>query len=146
MVEQKYRNVQQRSKLLLLSDQKPRECSALHEVIATMKSDDITIIARNDDQIMKYDALLAEKVGREWHHEVSQRTRQLSRLLCDLRGNSTETPAMTLQDYKKPELFEWMITSVRKLCSFEELGKTKAVGTPSQALKLGYAIKNVLPS
>ena len=81
-----------------------------------MKSDEINIIARNDDHVLRYGALLAEKVGRELHHEVSQGIRQLSRLPCDLRGNSTETPAMTLQDYMKPEFFDKMITSVRKLC------------------------------
>ena len=143
-VEQKHRNIQQKSKILLLSHQKPSDSRILHETIASMKSDEITMIAKDDDLIMKYGANLADRVGRDRLHEVSQGMRQLSRLLLDLRGNGTETSAMTLQDYMKPEYFDRLITSVKTLCSFEESGKTKAVGTPSLALKLGFSLKKCI--
>lgn len=45
---------------------------------------------------------------------------------------------MTLKDYMKPEYFDEII---KKLCSFDESGKAKAVGIPSLALKLGYSLK-----
>ena len=93
--EQKYKNIQQKSKLLLLSYQKSSECKLLKEAMAMMKSDEVTIAARNDDLIMKFGVHLAEKLGGERLHEVSQGMQQLSRLLHDLREHSTNMTVTT---------------------------------------------------
>lgn len=60
-----------------------------------MKSDEGTIAARNDDLIMKFGVHLAEKLGGERLHEVSQGMQQLSRLLHDLREHSTNMTVTT---------------------------------------------------
>ena len=87
-----YSHVQQKSKTLLQSLVKPSECSVLLQTIATMKSDEVTIAARNDELIMRYGTYFAEKVGGECHHEVPQGIQQLARL----QRNSTE-----IQSFKK---------------------------------------------
>ena len=54
--EQKSRNLQQQSRLLLLS-QKPGQSSLPNETIASMKSDEIRIDARHDDLILKLELI-----------------------------------------------------------------------------------------
>ena len=143
-VKQNSRNIQQKSKMLLLSHENPSDSSILRETFASMKADEVTRIAKNDRLIRRYGAHLAERVDKDQLNEVSQGMRQLSRLLLELQRNSTETTTMTLQDYMKPEYFDMLITSVKTLCSFEESGKTKAVRTPSLALKLGFSLKKCI--
>ena len=136
--EHRSKNLQQQSRLLLLS-QKPSQCSLLNETIASMKSDKITIAARHDDLILKYGTHLAENVGGERLHEVSQGMRQLARLLLDLREKSSNESS-NLEHFMKPEHFDLIIASVKSVCSFEQSGKTSAIGIPSLALKLGHSI------
>lgn len=109
-----------------------------------MKSDEVTIAAKNDELIMKYGANTVEKLGGDRLHEVSQGLRQLSRLLIDLRRNNTETTLMTLKDFIKPQYFDKIIISVKNVCGFEESGKTKIVGVPSLAVKLGYSLEKCM--
>ena len=142
--EQKYKNIQQKSKILLMAHLKPSESRLLQEVVASMKSDEVTIPAKNDELIMKYGANTVEKLGGDRLHEVSQGLRQLSRLLIDLRRNHTEKTLMTLKDFMKPQYFDKIIISVKNVCGFEESGKTKTVGVPSLALKLGYSLKKCM--
>ena len=142
--EQKYKNIQQKSKILLMAHLKPSESRLLQEVVASMKSDEVTMAAKNDELIMKYGANTVEKLGGDRLHEVSQGLRQLSRLLIDLRRNNTETTLMTLKDFMKPQYFDKIIISVKNMCGFEESGKTKTVGVPSLALKLGYSLKKCM--
>ena len=55
---------------------------------------------------MKYGTHLAEKVGGECLHEVSQGMRQLARLLLYLREKSSSGhPAISLEHLMKPEHF-----------------------------------------
>ena len=77
--EQKYKNIQQKSKILLMAHLKPSESRLLQEVVASMKSDEVTMAATNDELIMKYGANTVEKLGGDRLHEVSQGLRQLSR-------------------------------------------------------------------
>ena len=82
--EQKYTRLQQHSKLILLTHHKHSECRALLKTFAAMKSDEITITARNDELIKMYAASLTEKFGGQRLHDVSQGMRQLARLLLDM--------------------------------------------------------------
>ena len=141
--EQNCRNIQQKSKMLLLSHENPSDCNILRETFASMKSEEITI-AKSDQLIRRYGAHLAERVNKDRLNEVSQGTRQLARLLLELRRNSTKTFTMTLQDYMKPEYFDRLISSVKALCSFEESGNKKAVCIPSLALKLWFSLKKCI--
>ena len=138
-------NIQQKSKMLLLSHENTSDSSILRETFASMKSDEITTIAQSDHLIRRYGAHLAERNDKDRRREVSQGMRQLSRLLLELRRNGTETfTTMSLQDYMKPEYFDRLIASVKTLCNLEESGKTKAVSTPSLALKLGFCLKKCI--
>ena len=109
-----------------------------------MKSDEVTIIAaRNDDLICKYGSIIAERHGQDNLHlyMLSQGIRQLSRLLIQLRTNNSM--GIHLKDFLKPEYFDHIVASVKTLCNFEE-SSAKSVGIPSLALKLGHAINKCI--
>lgn len=105
VVEQNYRNVQQKSKMLLLSQENPSDSSILHETFATVKSDEINMIAKNDHLIRRYGAHLAERVDKDWLNKVSHGRQQFARLVLELRRNGTETFTMILQDYIEARVF-----------------------------------------
>ena len=107
-----------------------------------MKSDEVTIIAAtNDDLICKYGSIIAERHGQDNLHLVSQGIRQLSRLLIQLRTNYSM--GIHLKDFLKPEYFDHIVASVKTLCNFEQ-SSAKSVGIPSLALKLGHAINKCI--
>ena len=138
--DKKWGNVQEKSKLMLMSNLKPKQSPLLQKVFASMKMDETSLVARNDDIISNYGAIQAERLGPEHFHEISQGMRQLARLLIQLRTDNTVTQ---LKDALKPECFDHIIASVKSLCSFDN-SSTQSVGTPSLALKLGHAIKKCI--
>jgi hypothetical protein len=48
---------------------------------------------------------------------------------------------MQLDSYITPGKFDMVVDAVKTLCAFELQGSQKNVGTPSFALKIGYALK-----
>ena len=141
--EHKYKDFQQWSKLLLLS-QKPSQCNLLNENIVSMKSHEITIIIAfwNDDLIFKHGTHLAQKVDGEWLHEVSQGMRHLARLLLYLREKSSSGhPVIGLEHFMKAEHFGLIIASIKSLSSFDQSGKTGTVGISSLTLMLGHSLR-----
>ena len=136
--------IQERSKILLLSKLSP-DSKEIVKVFASMKSDEVTIIATNDNLIKKYGELHLDRIGSERRHEVSQGMRQLARLLNQL-NKVTDGASITLADYLKPQNFDHIITATRQLCSFDKVTEksSKNVGVPSLALKLGHQIKKCI--
>jgi hypothetical protein len=136
--------IQKRSKILLWSKLSP-DNKEIVKVFASMRADEITITASNDNLIKKYGELQLDRIGSERHHEVSQGMRQLARLLNQL-NEVTDGASMTLADYLKPQHFDHIITATRQLCSFDKITEksSKKVGVPSLALKLGYQIKKCI--
>ncbi len=51
---------------------------------------------------------------------------------------------VSLKDLMTPVYFDGIIFSVKRLCSFDELGNTRSVGVLSLALKLGYSVKKCI--
>ena len=49
---QKYKNIQLKSKILLMPHLKPNKSSLLQEVVASMKCDEVTMAAKNDKLIL----------------------------------------------------------------------------------------------
>ena len=139
--DKKSKKIQEKSKIMLMSQLKPQESQCLKAALAKMKSDEVTIAARNDDLICKYGSIIAERHGQDNLHLVSQGIRQLSRLLIQLRTNNSM--GIHLKDFLKPEYFDHIVASVKTLCNFEE-SSAKSVGIPSLALKLGHAINKCI--
>ena len=73
----------------------------LNEVIASMRMDNISLVARNDPLIKKVGMVLIEKHGTKNIQDTSQKMRELSRLLIQLKKNDGN-PNAQLFDFIKP--------------------------------------------
>ena len=92
--------IQQNAKLMLFPAIYNDSSSILSKLLATMKSDEISAIARNDELIRDVGVMLLEKHGEKQNNLVSQKVRELARLVMQL----TETefrPDAGLSDFIK---------------------------------------------
>ena len=80
----------------------PSICSGgsalFQDVVASMKPDEITIVARNEPVISTLGTMMIEKVGTKRSHDVSQKMRSVSRLLLRLRETESK-PVAQLSEY-----------------------------------------------
>ena len=137
----KYQKVQEKSKLLLYPALCRDSSNALvSKLLATMKSDEISLVARNDWLIKEVGVLLLEKHGEKQNHYISQKMRELSRLLLELRQTQV-IPDATLSDFIKPGKFDDIIAAVKSLSKFHLKEGTQDVATPSLPLKVGHSLK-----
>ena len=115
----------------------PGKSDGLQRVLNSMTFDEISIICKTDDIIVKFGEKLMMRVGTEKHNTgyVSCKMRELGRLLVVLRERE---PNAQLRDFFVPERFSDLTAAVRELCSFSA-DKNK-YGIPSLALKLGHSI------
>ncbi|KAK3745627.1 hypothetical protein QZH41_011480, partial [Actinostola sp. cb2023] len=130
---QKFKKIQEQSRILLLSQLEPRETKAMIQIKVTMKQDEISLVAKTDPLIVKYGEVLLERVGASRSREVSQGMRELARLLLELQKNSPNDEC-SLRGYFKPVAFDAVVCAVNSLC----------IGIPSLALRLGHSIKKCI--
>ena len=138
--ETKSRNIISESTMLLLPYTCPKATSELQEsVLSQMKNDNISFTCKHDDLIIMFGSSIIEKVGKKNANYVSQRMRQLARLLATLNDEEVEG---NLQNFLCPEKFDLVLQGVKKLCLFsKEIGDDKQkVSIPSLALKLGHSL------
>lgn len=133
-------NVISESRMMLLPFTCPKASLLLQEsVLAKMKTDDISFLCKHDNLILMFGSAVIEKVGRKNASDVSQRMRQLARLL-NVLNEEKDGP---LEDFLNPCNFDLVLKSVKKLCQFSndaDNGNT-SVATPSLALRLGHHLK-----
>ncbi|XP_067032827.1 uncharacterized protein [Acropora muricata] len=136
----KYQKVQEKAKLLLF----PAICSdssnVLSKLFAAMKSDEVTLVARNNWLIKELGVLLIEKHGDKQNHFVSQKMRELARLLLQLRTTSASLDAQ-LSDFIKPGEFDVVVSGVKALSKFNSEDGVQHVAIPSLSLKIGHSLK-----
>ena len=63
----------------------PGKSSPFQEVVASMKSANITLVAQNDSIISALGIMMVKKVGTSRSSNISQNMRNLARLLISLR-------------------------------------------------------------
>ena len=136
----KCQKLQAKSKLLILPSLCPGKSSPFQEVVASMKSDQITLVARNDSIISALGAMMVEKLGTRRSHDISQNMRNLARLLMSMREAENNENAQLLQ-FLCPEKFDVVVQCVMDISNFEVKMGESQVGTPSLALHIGYALK-----
>ena len=95
-----------------------------------MKNDEISAI-------VNFGAAIFEKVGTKNINYVSQRMRQLARLLRTLRK---ENEAANFDDFIDTARFDELVAAVKDLCGFKEESRLE-IDVPSLAIKLGHSIK-----
>lgn len=140
MPTNKHQSVQAMSKVMMISALSGDTNSLLNQVMATMRTDEPALVARNDWLIKKVGMLLVEKHGTKNNQDTSQKMRELSRLLIQLRKTDTNQNA-ELSDYIRPEKFDVVVEAVKVLCKFEINDGQQNVKTPSLSLKLGHSLK-----
>ena len=138
--EKKYQKLQTKSKMLILPSICAGKSSLFQDVVASMRSDNITLVARNDYVISTMGTMLVEKGGLRRCHDILQRMRNLARLLLELRETENNTNAELLE-FLCPDKFDVIVQCVKQLCKFNEKQGQQAVDTPSLALRLGHALK-----
>ena len=136
----KCQKLQAKSKLLILPSICPGKSSAFQEVVASMKSDNITITARNDSIISALGTMMVEKVGTRRSYDISQHMRNLARLLLSLREADHDENAQ-LSLFLRPEKFDVVVQCVMDVSKFDAKNGEKHVGIPSLALHIGHALK-----
>ena len=104
-----------------------------------MRNDTISSVARQDQLISNFGAAILEKVGIKNANFVSQRMRQLARLLQTLRVQSKRTDAC-LEEFIDTSMFDAVVDAVKVLCRFDAESRL-GIGIPSLALKLGHNLK-----
>ena len=91
---------------------------SLHDnVLSSMKNDEISAIARKDPLIVNFRATIFEKVGTQNTNYVSQRMRQLARLLQTLRK---ENEAANFDDFIDTARFDELVATAKDLGGFKE--------------------------
>ena len=73
----------------------------LTETLAAMRNDEVTTVVRSDALIKKVGLLLLDKHGTKQSNYVSQKMRELARLLQVLTKGKESTK--TLEEYIKPQ-------------------------------------------
>ena len=105
-----------------------------------MKSDQITLVVRNDWVISALGTMMVEKVETRRCHDISQNMRNLARLLMSLREAEKTENAQLLQ-FLRPDKFDVVVQCVMDISKFDvKMGESR-VGTPSLALHVGYSLK-----
>ena len=133
------KHIQVSSKLILLGGLKGSN-DMLNNVLATMRSDEVSEVAKSDEIILGVGKLLVEKHGIAKAQDTTQTIRELSRLLIELR-KTEHNPQAHLLSFIVPTMFDQVVEAVKTLCAFEVKNGKQDVGTPSLALKIGYGLK-----
>ena len=138
----KYQKVQAKARMFLhpAATSSSDNSSILNRLFSTMKTDKVSLIAKNDWLIKEVGLFLVEKHGEKQQHLTSQKMRELARLLTELRA-ADFSPNAQLKDFIKPAKFDVVINAVKSLSKFHFQEGVQRVATPSLSLKVGHSLK-----
>ena len=108
-------------------------------VLSRMTQDKIYNVVKKDMLILRFGSLLLKKLGKGRAHDISQRMRQLGRLLLKLMQIDTKKDSLT--NFLSGEAFDMIIKGTEELCGVmhTEDGR-RAFKTPSLAVRLGHLL------
>jgi len=111
---------------------------ALAAVLASMTSDQVSLVAKNDSIILTFGSIVAQNCTAAQYNYISQHMRQLARLLMELSSKGSN---VDLSSFLKPDRFDTL--AVLKVCEYKQCTKTEPakLKVPSLALKVGYALR-----
>ena len=138
-----FRRLQAESEMLLFTSiEKPSQSfmELKDAVLSSMKSDDVSSLVRRDDVILNYGSFLMSSSGFEKALFISQKMRQLRRLVLCYREKK-DCSEYFLADLLKPERFDEVVAVTKELCSFQYGEQLPSFKTPSLASKLSISLK-----
>jgi hypothetical protein len=110
------------------------------DVLHSMYNDAITKICKKDNAILKFGASLHKRLGRNRAHDISQRMRQLGRLVQSVNFNNV-AEHISLNDCLSGENFDKVVEATQSLCGFfDDPAGRPMMKNPSLGLKLGHSL------
>ena len=120
---------------LLTTDEKCKKLAT--EVLSRMSEDEIFHVIGNDELIKVYGSAILEGKGIERFSEISNKLRNIGRLLIEAR-KSTRNDTMTCLEMIDPASWDPIISSVKEIVKHKGI---EDVGTPSTLLRLGRSLE-----
>lgn len=116
----------------------------ISSIFKIVQQDTIMETVRTDKVILTFGAALLSKVGLKKTTYVSQRMREIARLLIELR----RCEKSNLSFFINPSKFDSIVQAMRSLCSYQlpRNGDPATIGIPSLALNLAITYSSVLQS
>jgi len=112
----------------------------VHELISSMREDDVRFLAKCDELIMEYTKKLIHDKGMKKKYYIRDKVREIARFLKQVRKlDGMETTWM--RDLISPQHFSTCLSAVKQLAGFDK--ETASYKTPSLALKVGHALKKL---
>ena len=108
-------------------------------VLSRMTQDEIYNVVKKDMLILRFDSSVLKKIVKGRAHGISQRIRQLGKLLLKLMQIDTKKDSLT--NFLSGEAFDIVIKGMEELCgvTHTEDGR-RAFKTPSLAVRLGHLL------
>ena len=112
------------------------------DILEGMRSDEVTDVVMSDALILKYGADLYLQLGRIRAHDISQRMRQLARLLMTFRTVNQQLPdTVSLSQLLTGHNFDDVVNATRLMCNpVEQPTGRPLYSNPSIGLKLGHSL------
>ena len=109
------------------------------KILNTMMSDQVSLVARQDELITKFGLHMFAKHGhlKHQHNYIKQKMRELSRFLITARSENKNVDSLC--SCIDPVNFKTVVASVKQLAGFDQ--SKGAYEVPSLALKLGHSLK-----
>lgn len=113
----------------------------ISHVLSIMQQDSITEAVEGDEVILTFGATLMEKGGSNESSYISQRMREIARLLLELRKHDQSDASLC--EFIKPGKFDLVIKAVKNVSGYflPKDGNSAGFRTPSLALKLGNTLR-----
>ena len=131
--------VQHQSSALLAGARFKEGCPKVKTLLAKMNKDGIHIVCKNDTLICSFGSFLMDPGEGVNEQYVSQKMRQLGRLLQSLRKLKKKENAR-LAHFFDPTNFDELVKATREMCYGEKVQQNK----PSLALKIDHSIKDCI--
>lgn len=114
----------------------------ISSIFKIVQQDTIMETVRTDKVILTFGAALLSKVGLKKTMYVSQRMREIARLLIELR----RCEKSNLSFFINPSKFDSIVQAMRSLCSYQlpRNGDPATIGIPSLALNLAITYSSEL--
>lgn len=138
-----HRKLQFESEMLLYGSTDSSTAAFRDSVLAVMRHDDISFVAKRDELIIKVGAMLFEKDGSAKATNITQCMRSLARLLIEAR-NVIGSESADLATLITPSHFDDIVLATKQLCSHKVMESNDHLSSfqrPSLALKLGHYLK-----
>jgi hypothetical protein len=131
------RRVHGPSNLSLLPVSSGASAGLAENVLSRLNHDKVSHVVKQDKLITSFGSHLFQKHGQSQVRYITQRLRELARLMLTVRDKNPDIRSLDI--CIDPKKFNEVVESVRLLCGYDESTRTYKI--PSLALKIGYSLK-----